>query len=216
MVMQRPAMDTAVMRARPSPLPHTPDFGWFAGQVPRARVNGAHFTQRGSGSIRIEMPTVWQVEAAVVTIGVDREQSIIPILFVHAPGSGRAHLMVAQRGDDALLRVGTRGETLGFPAPDLVLPGVFRVRSDAVERELTATVSPERWSFTARYPDRGAHRTDSVVASPGSAMGWALIIPGIALDARRARWSIWPWYAAIVAFPLYWTIRAIGTRRSAR
>lgn len=196
-----------------SPLPFTTGYGWFEGLVPSATVNSTHFTQRGTGAIRISAPVTAAETLSATVVSSDRRRGMVPVLFVHAPGQDIAHTIIGQRGPVLALRVATQLDRFGLRYPDLVvtnpIPWADTTGSATppVARHITASVTGRRWELAAT--------TDSVTTQAhfhaGFWTAWMLVAPLDRVNSPLATAGSTLFLLSLALPPVCWMTRRRST-----
>ncbi len=211
----------ATSAVRVSALPYTPGYGWFAALPDSAFVNGVPVPHGGNGPVIVEMDRTDTVRATVRVHGRDSRTSTVPIVFVYRARDrevmagdriarlpkprGFAHLLLAQRGDDAVLQSALRAHRYGLATPVLVARDAFAhtnesAAADSAYRWLAASVSDRQYTLSVR--SNSDSTTQMLTLSP--AIGWALIQTVVGLDSRVAPLLCVVWLLAWFAPLGYW------------
>jgi hypothetical protein len=132
-----------------------------------------------------------QVTASVEVSGRDSRRSLVPIVFVHDPSMTtvdpvltRAHLLLAQAGEDVALTSDLRAARWGLSTPMLRVPGAFSGDGTG-EVHLQASVMSDRWGVQWTN-GRDASPVHSTVMRLSPAIGWTLLQTVVAPSATVA------------------------------
>ena len=190
-----------------STLPYTPDFGWYAGLSDSALVNGTRVPHGGSGPVIVNMPRTDSVRIYVDVRGRDTRYTVVPLVYLHEPGSTESYAMLAQRGDDAVIRQSLRATQWGFLALDLALPNVFApaARADSAPLQLHAVFTDRQLSLSAR--DHGNDVAPSTL-SVSPLMAWALMQSVVRLESPLAPIMTTLWIFFWVGPIAWWSFRS--------
>lgn len=235
------AVTAAAEAPTPSPLPFTTGYGWFEGLVPSATVNGTHFTQRGTGAIRISAPVTAAETLSATVVSSDRRRGMVPVLFVHAPGQDIAHTIIGQRGPVLALRVATRVDRFGLRYPDLVVTNptpwadTTGSATPPTTRHITASVTGRHWELAATTDSPASATSGSTnttvpnVAATASAAGssptsttharfyagfwtaWMLVAPISRVNSPLAALGSILFLLSFALPPVYWMARRRNT-----
>jgi hypothetical protein len=168
-------LDPGVGPDRPSrsPLPFTPGYGWFAGRVSEATVNGERFDHGGTGPIILSGRVAPGTRASVRAASFDRRTELVPMLFVHAPGEASPRLLIGQFGPSIALRVRRRAAEWRLRDPHALVGGVF---PDGIRHPYAIDAFVDQDSVAMRVSiETLPPRSMTFRVSP--ALGWALLSP---------------------------------------
>lgn len=213
---------------KPSWLPVAPGFGWFAGTVTRAVVNGVEIPHRGNGPVIVAESGLQAVEARVQIVGRDTRDGEVPILYLHPDTVPEPTFMLSQAGDGLSLRAASRGESVGMTPLTLVFRDAFRpapVRADAIgergQESPPAAGSAARSAGETTVEARATPALLEIVANGDSATlrrtattGWALIQSLVPLSDARGEWLTGVWLVGLL-FPMAFWGWCSGSRRLA-
>lgn len=201
-----------------SALPFTPGYGWFAANAVRTDVNGVSVAHLGNGPVIVAAQRSRSSTARVTVRGRDTRSGMVPVVFVHEPAmtgvdarTTRAHLLVAQHGDDASLASDLRAPRWGLQMPELRVPGAFAPGRDSVL--LQAQVTTRWWHLAWSDPSQPLQRHEATLTlSP--AIGWALVQSIVPAGARvgvmvTAVW-LFLWFAPLG----YWSASSSRSGRA--
>jgi len=192
-------------RYPPTPIHRAASFAigmpWFDGEVLRARFDGVTTEHRGTGPVYVKAVPTSPAAAEVVARGRDHRPEQVPLLIVYAPEMRMPWLVLAQRGDGAVVALGTRAWRLRLQTPTVAIDGVLGADAPATEPYL---VRGERIgdSVTVTF-ERGRERLQREIRLWPS-LGWALVSPIPRIDAPLAPLASVAWLAGL-ALPIgYW------------
>lgn len=153
----------------------TPGFGWYHGVITLARVDGVDLPHAGDGPVIVDASTRHASDALVRVTGRDARAGTVPMVYVHGGDPHTPDLMLAERGDDALVHVALRGARIELAMPELPLRGVFASSltpaRDSVMREVHAAVTPTAWALDARTGTTVLRAALPITV----ALGWSLL-----------------------------------------
>jgi hypothetical protein len=198
-----------------SALVATPGYGWFHGNVRDVVMNGATFAHSGDGPVLLAGEPSAQTDIVAHVSGRDERLGIVPFVYAHANGDTLADVLLAERGNDAVLEAALRGRRFRLSAPQLVLTGGFAVPSlsataDAqptvkgspasMQLEFRARVTKQQWSLATT---RGGE-TRTVILPITASLGWTLFQNVVHVDQRAGRAATLLWLA-VLSLPVgYW------------
>jgi hypothetical protein len=151
-----------------------------------------------------------RVEKWLATLGRRRVGSaLLPAQETARRVRGMAHLIIAQRGNDATMQSTLRAYRLGLVAPTLAVSTVssnsLRNFTDSLTFDLAATVTRRAWSLSVKS-SVGQKRTATLLLTP--ALGWALVQSVVGLDSVLASVLTMLWLLAWFAPLGHWIARA--------
>ena len=224
-----------------SPLPFIPGFGWFAGTVTRATVNGVEIPRGGSGNGPVIVAASGLKAASVhlEIVGRDSRVGEVPMLYVHPDSGFLPALVLSQDGSGLSLRVASRGERVGMTPLTLVLRDVLTATPDpapllsasgeigGVPTRMAGGPTGGLNGVAARsaaeltVEARSTPELLELVASGDSAVllrtattGWALIQSLVPVSDVSGGWLTGVWLAGLM-FPLSFWGWCGGSRRVA-
>lgn len=193
-----------------SSLPFTPGHGWYAALADSATVNGVPIRHGGNGPIIAEMRRTDTVRAMVRVRGRDDREAVVPIVYVHSPRDKVAHLLLGQRGNDAVLGTWLNAARVGLKSPMLALNSVFAPNARTVDAPLwlTAVVKGRALQLSARYSGQ-IERHERLVLTP--LVGWTLLQQIVRVDSPLASLMTALWALFWVGPLVFWSMRARKT-----
>jgi len=194
-----------------SPLVTAPGLGWYAGTVREVAIGGQVIRHAGTGPVVLQARVGREVSADVVAQGRDPRSTLIPLLFVHAPGDTAARLLIGMRGGAALFSAGSRAGRARLRGPAVTLPGAFAATApDAADPSpfvLRGRVHGD--SLVLTYEHGPVRRTNALRLAP--TLGWALISPFPAVDGPLSGLATAAWLVCLALPVGYFSRRATGT-----
>ncbi len=220
--------DTVNAIIRLSPLTALPTYGWFAGIVDSATVNGTTFTRSSTGPVIIEsVGSVAETDIRVTMHGADRRGALVPLVYLHAAESRQPSAIVGVRDAAVTLVVLRQADAWGLLTPALTMRDVLGDDVGAASRVVRIEAQSRRGqlklgvhtSSGAAGADSGASasrdgwRRKELALSP--MLGWAMLQTLVASDAAYAGVAQLCWIALLMCPIGWWSARAGGSRLAA-
>ena len=157
---------------RRSPFPVTPGYGWFAGSVSDAEINGMRIPTRGSGPLIVEAPAgTARVNASFTQHGHDARGGTVPMLFVHTRREIRPLFVAGTRGDGWAVEGARRATVLGLVPPALHVDAP----PDAARTMPTWRIDARSTSTALELRASGNGALLDATLSLTPTLGWALV-----------------------------------------
>lgn len=203
----------SAMTLRPSPLPHTPGYGWFGGVAERVVINSQVIAHRGTGPIMMAITRPDTLNIEMSARGRDEGVVTVPTIWLHAPDDTQAMVMLAQQDRDVVMRTQLHATDLGLTTPVLRHANVFPSdrRDTSTISSVTATIRDGHLSVQS---GSGGQFTSSTDLDLSPALGWALIQAVVGADSPLAPWLSKLWVAMWFAPIGWWCAAALRQRHT--
>jgi hypothetical protein len=186
-------------RYAPSHFDYAPGYGWYGGEPSWAEVGEARFAHRGTGPIVVQASAEPEaVQLRVQVRGRDAAPIVRAIVYVHTAAESSAVVMLAQRENDAVLRVTRRAWDLGLRMPDWRIAGAFAGAPDA-ERLLVGEARRDR--LTVGYMEGDVMRSSTLSLTPS--IGWSMLQGVVGHGSPLAVVMLSAWLAVLL-LPIGW------------
>jgi hypothetical protein len=200
------ALARAPTTRTPAPVLHlsryaySPGFGWYAGSVESATVNGAYFQHQGTGPVVVEaLGNLDSLNVALEIVGRDSMSYPRSAFFLHTAGDTTPIAVIVQNGENAEVRIRRPATGWGLRMPTVRLRGAFRVASGINRRRLLARSTPDSLILEATA---GTWRGQTAIALT-PLLGWA-IIQSVVESSDPTAWAVQLLWVIFLTVPIGW------------